>query len=303
MWWHLLALTVSCIWGSTFASSSVLIKAGLSPAEIMCLRFLFAYLLLLPFCRQRIIPKSWRDELLFVCLGITGGSLYFLTENYAIKLTTFTSTVALIVCTTPILTAILNRLFWRSEPLTNRFFCGSFIALSGVSMVVLNGVFVLDDNPWVILLSFLAALCWAFYSIILKVLEHRYSTSVITRKTFFWGVITMIPAVILLASHGESQLIVSSGSMSSIGFNAALLLENRIFANLLFLSLIASLGCFFAWNVVCKRISIVSASNYLYFNPIVSLLVGAVFLNEKLTLMAVAGCLLTIAGVYLCNRR
>ncbi len=303
MWWHFIAFLVSCIWGSTFASSSILIKAGLSPAEIMCLRFLLAYLLLLPFCHKLMIPKSWRDELLFVVLGITGGSLYFFTENYAIKLTSFTSTVALIVSTTPILTAILHRLFWKSESLGKYFYLGTAIALTGVSMVVLNGVLVLDDNPWVIFFSFCAALCWAIYSNLLKILERRYSSLVITRKVFFWGVITMIPLVLILAGQGQSMLITTSGDTLGWNLNADLLLEPIVLTNLLFLTLVASLGCFVAWNVVCKRISIVSASNYLYFNPVVSLIAGAILLNESVTTTAVIGCILTIAGVYLCNKK
>lgn len=286
MFWHLLALITACIWGSTFAASSLLISAGLTPAQIMCGRFIIAYLLMLPFSHKLILPRSWRDELLFILLGVTGGSLYFLSENYAVKLTNFTSTVALIVCTCPIWTALLNRLVWRKEHLSGRFISGSFIAVIGVSMVVLNGVFVLDDNPWVILLSFGAALLWAFYSIILKVLDRRYSSDIITRKVFFWGVITMLPICFI---EGAPQW--------------SLFLTPTVSITLLFLALIASLGCFLIWNMVCKRLSVVTASNYLYFNPVTSLWMGAFLLGEQVTVTAILGCAITIAGVYLCNRK
>lgn len=267
----------------------------------MCLRFIIAYLLMLPFCHKLIKPKSRRDELLFITLGITGGSLYFLSENYAVKLTNFTSTVALIVCTCPILTALLHRIIWRKEHLSNRFLAGSVTALVGVTLVVLNGVFVLDDNPWVILLSFSAALLWAFYSIILKVLDRRYSSDVITRKVFFWGVITMLPVCFIEAYAGRSNLI-TPGSPSSI-INYQLLLTSEVSITVLFLALIASLGCFLVWNIVCKRLTVVTASNYLYFNPVTSLWVGAWLLNEHVTLTAIIGCAITIAGVYMCNRK
>jgi len=290
MFWHLLALLTACIWGSTFAASSILITAGLTPAEIMCLRFIIAYLLMLPFSHKNLWPKSWRDEVLFLLMGVTGGSFYFLAENYAIKYTNFTSTVALIVCTCPIWTAILNRIIWRKEHLSNRFMIGSITAVVGVSLVVLNGVFVLDDNPWVIFLSFAAALLWGFYSIILKVLDRRYSSDVITRKVFFWGVITMLPVCFYEYFSGESQL------------SIALLCTNQVWITLVFLALIASLGCFLIWNIVCKRLTVVTASNYLYFNPVTSLWVGALLLGENVTITAILGCLVTIAGVYMCNR-
>lgn len=287
--WHLLALITACIWGSTFAASSVLISAGLTPAEIMSLRFVIAYILLLPFCRKNIIT-SMRHEWYFILLGITGGSLYFLSENYAIKLTNYTSTVALIVCTCPILTAIINRIIWRSEKLSNRFILGSLLALAGVSLVVLNGVFVLDDNPWVILLSFAAALLWSFYSLILKVQERTYSSDVITRKVFFWGTITMLPVCIAESLNGSSDLL-------------NVITQPSVCVALLYLAIIASLGCFLVWNIVCRRLTVVTASNYLYFNPVTSLFAGAIILGETITIPAIVGCAITIAGVWLCNKR
>ncbi|MBQ0058272.1 MAG: DMT family transporter [Bacteroidales bacterium] len=301
MIWHVLALFTACLWGSTFAASSVLISAGITPAEIMCLRFILAYILLLPFCHRNIIT-SWRDELLFVLLGITGGSLYFLSENYAVKLTSYTSTVALIVCTCPILTALINRIMWRAEHLSNRFIIGSLLALAGVTLVVLNGVFVLDDNPWVILLSFCAALLWSIYSLILKVQERRYGSDVITRKVFLWGIITMLPVCFMEISNGDSNLF-PLGSNGSVSINIPLLVSTNVSVALLFLAIIASLGCFLIWNIVCRRLSVVTASNYLYFNPVTSLFVGAIVLDESVTLLAVIGCAVTILGVWLCNSK
>lgn len=286
--WHILALLTACVWGSTFAASSILISAGLTPAEIMCLRFVIAYVLLLPFHHDDIRPRSWRDELLFALLGMTGGSIYFLCENYAVALTNYTSTVALIVCTCPILTALIIRIIWPREKLSGRFLLGSLTALLGVSMVVLNGVFVLDDNPWVILLSFAAALLWAFYSIILRQLSPRYQSATITRKVFFWGTVTMLP--VCLYEYAE-------------GMYSTSVFTPTVWITTLFLSLIASLGAFWIWNVICRRLTVVTASNYLYFNPVMSLWVGAFLLGEQVTLPALVGCAVTILGVYLCNTK
>ena len=71
----------------------MLLLAGLSPAQIFTLRFIIAYVLLLAVPpksgddegqnKRKWLADSWRDELLLVLLGVTGGSLYFLTENAA----------------------------------------------------------------------------------------------------------------------------------------------------------------------------------------------------------------------------
>jgi drug/metabolite transporter (DMT)-like permease len=40
---------------------------------------------------------------------------------------------------------------------------------------------------------------------------------------------------------------------------------------------------------------------YAYINPIVAILLGALILNEKLTIFIAAGGAITLAGVYLVN--
>lgn len=288
--WHTLALITACIWGSTFVASKILLIAGLSPAEIMCLRFAIAWIIMLPFCHKRIWT-NWRDELIFATLGLSGGSLYFLAENTAVKISSATSTVALLICTTPIITALMNRLIHRNEKLSNRFMTGSIVALIGVSLVVLNGVFVLDDNPLVIILSIGASASWGVYSLIIRRMEGLYSSAIITRKVFFYGIITMLPICIAEQINDISQL------------SAGVLLQPQVCTTLIFLALIASLLCFLIWNIVIRRIGIVLAGNYLYFNPVTSLIVAYIVLNEHITHLAIIGCLLTITGVYLCNKK
>lgn len=296
MIWHLLALITACIWGSTFVASKVLLNAGLSPAEIMCMRFLIAWVLMLPWAHKKLITNI-KDELLFVVLGLSGGSLYFLAENTAVKLTSATSTVALIVCTTPIVTALMNRCIYRNEHLNGRFLFGTMVALIGVALVVFNGVFVLDDDPLVILLSFAAALTWGIYSLVIRQMENRYSSAVITRKVFFWGVITMLPVCIWEVLSPEAE---APHSMAAIG---QIISQAQVWTTLVFLSFIASLVCFLVWNIVLRRIGIIAAGNYLYFNPVTSLIAAWLVLDERITLLAVIGCGLTIVGVYLCNKK
>jgi len=284
---HFLALFTSFVWGSTFAVSKVLLNAGLSPAEIMILRFLIAYLVMLPFSHKYIISLSVKDELMFVLCGLTAGSLYFFAENTAVEISSTSSTVALLVCLTPFFTALANRLVRKDEKLSSLFLFGTFLALSGTALVVFNGVFVLDDNPIVIVLSILASICWVIYSLIVRDLEGKYGSDVITRKIFFWGIITMSLYFFISPVTADFHVVTEPKNLFS----------------LLFLALVASLGCYLVWNIVIKRIGIVLASNYLYFNPIVALITAYFLLNEKITVFAISGCILTILGVYICNAK
>ena len=99
--YHLIAFLVVAIWGTTFVFTKLLLMAGLTAAQIFVLRFIIAYVMLLVYALAktnfRLFTSTWKDELLMVGLGVTGGSLYFLTENSAMIYTTTTNT-SLIVC-------------------------------------------------------------------------------------------------------------------------------------------------------------------------------------------------------------
>ena len=144
--YHIVACLVVAVWGVTFVFTKLLLMDGLTAAQIFVLRFIVAYVLLLGYSltqkRFRLMAGSWKDELLMVSLGVTGGSLYFLTENSAMIYTTTTNT-SLIVCLCPLFAALLIALFYRSERLHGIQIVGTLIAAVGVVVVVLNGQFVL----------------------------------------------------------------------------------------------------------------------------------------------------------------
>lgn len=104
--YHILAIITICIWGTTFISTKVLMNDGLSPVEIFLYRFLLAYICIWFFSPKVIFSKNYKDEFLFLLIGLFGGTIYFITENIALKLS-LTSNVSLILSTNPIVTAFL----------------------------------------------------------------------------------------------------------------------------------------------------------------------------------------------------
>lgn len=280
-WYHIIAIFTVIVWGTTFVSTKILIGYGLSPVEIFLYRFVLAYIGIWFFCPRTLFANSKKDELLCATAGLTGGALYFVFENTALGIT-LASNVSLIVCTSPIFTALLTFLFYKKEPLRPRLITGSLVALVGMALVVFNGSFILQINPLGDMLTVLAALSWAFYGIILKQLNGRYSTLFITRKVFFYGIITMLPFSL----------------MDSATFTPSLLINPVIASNLIFLGLIASLLCFIAWNSAVKELGVVQTSNYIYFVPLVTLLTSAIVIDEHITIVALFGSVFILLGVY-----
>lgn len=283
---HILAILTSAIWGTTFISSKLLLQEGLSPAAIMILRFVLAYVLMLPFVKGKWFCKSLKDELLMVLLGISGGSLYFLLENTALVYTQ-ASNVAIIIAATPLLTMLTVNLLDRGKGASKRLYGYSLMSLAGVALVILNGNFVLKLNPIGDLLTFGAVVTWVIYSIIIAKVQERYSSWMITRKIFFYGVVTLLPYFLIEPWDVTWEM------MS----------RPMVWGNIAYLGVLASLGCYMTWNIVIKRLGAVDATNYLYINPIVAMITANLLLGERITPLAIAGTALILVGVYLAERK
>ena len=284
--YHLIAILTVRIWGLTFISTKVLIEHGLSPQEIFLLRFLMAYLGIWFISPRKLFADNWKDELWLLWGGVTGGSFYFFTENTALEITLATN-VAFIVCTAPLLTTILSLLIYKKEKATAGLVGGSLLALVGVALVVYNGHFILKISPLGDFLTLLAAFSWAFYSLIMKKMSGRYRTTFITRKIFFYGILTILPAFIL---HPWQ-------------FSLSGLWQPAVWMNLLFLGVLASLVCFVVWNIILKQLGTVRASNYIYLNPLFTLIGSAVLVDEQFTVMSLMGAMLILGGVYWAGKR
>lgn len=285
---HAVAFLVVAIWGSTFVFTKLLLLGGLSAAQIFILRFIIAYVLLLAYCLYkgiRWVADSWQDELLMAMLGLTGGTLYFLTENSAMLYTTTTNT-SLIVSLSPLVASVLISISYRSQRLSRLQAIGSLLAAVGVVLVVLNGHFVLHLSPIGDALAFCAALCWGVYSLLMIPANSRYDVLFITRKVFFYGLLFMIPYFLWKPELGINIL---------IG-------KPYLVWNLLFLGSIASMLCFLAWNWVLKKLGPVVATNYVYLNPVTTIVFAWLILSEQITLFFLLGTLLIILGMYMADK-
>lgn len=278
------------VWGTTFVITKLLLIAGLSAAQIFVLRFIVAYVLLLGYSLLRrpfrLFASSWRDELLMIGLGVTGGSLYFLTENSAMVYTTTTNT-SLIVCLCPLFASLLIAIFYRTERLNRIQIAGTLMAALGVVAVVLNGHFVLHLSPLGDSLAFAACLCWAVYSLLMIPAVKRYDTVFITRKVFVYGLLSMVPYFILRPEMPP----------------LALVFRHDVLAHLLFLGCVASMACFLLWNWVIRKLGAVAVTNYVYLNPVVTVVFAWLILSEQITAYFIIGTLLILTGMYLCNKK
>ena len=281
---HLITAAVVTIWGITFVSTKVLLQHGLGPMDIMFYRFVIAYCCILAISHKRLWANNWKDEFMLMLSGLTGGTLYFIAENNALRISQ-ASNVALLVCTTPIFTALLANLIFK-EPLRKNMMIGSFIALIGVGLVVFSGSVILQINPLGDFLSILAALMWAIYCLILKPLGNRYSTTFITRKVFIYSILSVMIYFLF----------------DPLMMDVETLTNPIVLLNLFFLGIVASMLCFIAWNAAVKVLGPSRTANYIYVQPMSTLVLSSIILSEIITLTSLIGAACIIGGVYLAEK-
>lgn len=278
---HLAAFLTIFIWGTTFISTKVLLKS-FGPIEILFIRFLIGYLALWIGCPRRKRKGERKEELYFAVAGLCGVTLYFLLENIALTYT-YASNVGVIISIAPFFTAIFSFLLKKEERPGKRFFLGFLMAMAGIFLISGFG----GLNPFGDLLAVGAAILWAAYSLLTrKISDFGYPVVQATRRTFFYGLVFMIPALFLMDFHVDPRLFWEPANAG----------------NLLFLGLGASALCFVTWNFAVRVLGSIKTSVYIYMVPVVTTVTSALILDEKITAVSAVGILLTLGGLFLSQK-
>lgn len=283
---HLAAFVTILIWGTTFISTKVLLKT-FTPVEILLIRFLIGYAAL--WCvRPRLLKvKDKKQEWYFAAAGLCGITLYYLLENMALTYT-LASNVGVIISIAPFFTALFAWLFLHERRPSGRFFLGFFIAMAGIALLSFGKEAVLQFDPTGDFLAVIAAVLWAAYSILTKKISaFGHHTVLVTRRTFFYGLLFMAPVSLFMGVQVHMQDFLSP----------------NVLPNLLFLGIGASALCFVTWNIAVKRLGSVKTSLYIYMVPVITASASALILHEKMTMMVIGGIALTLTGLLLSQDR
>lgn len=286
---HAGAFFTVCCWGLSFVATKVIMDdmatpTPLSPTEAYLYRFIIAYLVILLLCHNKFLCDNIKDEALMLMCGMTSGSIYFIAENTALELT-YTSNVSLLTSTSPLITVMIVGLLYKSERPGLGLIIGSLIAFCGVGCVIFNSSTSIDIQPLGDLISMGAALSWAFYSLIVRKLNVVYDAMFITRKTFFYGIVTAFPFLLSDADIQNPMCVLSNGWPVVDGC-------------LLFLALFPSVIAFYLWAITIKRLGPINANNYMYLQPVVTVIASAIILGEKVSILGYIGFLLILLGLW-----
>lgn len=283
---HLCALLTVFVWSTTGISTKILLKS-FSPIEIFFYRMIIAYIALLVIKPGFIKYKNLKEELTFIGAGISGITLFFMFNNFALVYT-MASNVGVLVSISPFITAILSYVFLKDEELRPRFFTGFAISIIGIILIGYNGNCVLKLNPIGDILAMLSAVSWAVYSVLMKKIStYNYDIIQSTRKIFFYGLAFLVPILIITGFKFSLKEFYS--------------MPNLI--NMLYLGLGASALCYITWNYSVAAIGAIKTSVYMYLQPIITIMMSSAILGERITYISILGVAFILTGIYFSERK
>jgi drug/metabolite transporter (DMT)-like permease len=268
-------------WGTTFAA----VKIGLEsapPVLFAGLRALIggAVMAVLAWHRTGMprLAGQGREYTLLTTLNVL---LFFGLQTAAIGLLP-SGLAAVLIYLQPVLVGLLA--WWLlDEPMTSAKILGLVLGFAGI-VVVGGGAFAGHVSAVGVGLAVVGALAWALGTVVFKATDGRVDP--------WWAVaLPFLAGGALLTLVG---LIIEGPDITwSPEFVAALA----------FAGLVGTAAAWSLWFGLVAAGEAGRAASYIFFVPLVGVVIGAVLLDETLTVSLLLGAALVVLGVYLVNRR
>ena len=266
------------LWGLPYLLIKIAVEE-LTPSQLVLLRTGLAAVVLVPWAaaRGQLTPvlRAWRPLLAFTVLELTVPWLLLADAERDLP----SSLTGLLVAAVPLVAAFAARLTGAEDRLDRTRVAGLLLGLTGVALLV--GLDVDGGATRAVVLVAVVVVCYATAPLVVdRWLAHLPPTGVTAAA--------LAITALVYAPVGGPGLTVPSGRVVV----AVLLLTGActVVALLAFFALIAEAGP--------QRALVIT-----FVNPAVALLLGIVVLDEPLTLGAVVGFPLVLAGCVLATRR
>ncbi len=267
-----------------WASSFVGIRAAIvdySPIEIAVLRFVVSSvaLLFIMVFRKITLPQNKGDFLLFVQLGLVL-FINHISLNYGIRTITAGETT-LIVSTSQLFQVLLAYIFLK-ETISNRFLIGLFFCFIGVSIIAFQNSIGMSFNLGVVLVL-IAAITNAAFFILQKPLFKKYRPLEVVSYS------TWVTTLLLLPLGGSAI-----GNLSKACFSSTF--------SVIYIGIVSVIA-HICWSKVLSKIDASKAAIFLYTVPVVTIIIGFLWLRELPSLISCLGGAIILGGVILSNLR
>ena len=287
---YLLLFLTTLFWSGNFIVGKAASMYAIPPFSLNFYRWLFAWLILLPFTFKEIIKK--KDYILsnsgfFIILGITSITIFNSIVYYSLNFTQVISGV-LMISTIPVMIIFISSLLKIEK--TNIFqIFGVILSLTGVIFIVTKA-----DIEILITLNFnkgdltmiVAMFSWATYSALLKKKKYELTQISLLQIVITFGLIFLVPIYFIEMSMGY-----------------LIKLGKPFYLTLTYVVLFPGLASFFFW---IKGISIIGANRsgiFLHLMPIFGAIMAMIIFDEKFMFYHFLGAIFIFMGIILSNKK
>lgn len=269
------------LWGMSFVWTAIALRYY-EPISIIFMRlsistiFLFVSLKLMG--KFEKIQRS--DYKLFIMSALFNPFLYFLGENYGIKLTSPTVS-AVLIATIPLFAPILA-FFMLREKLSILNIIGMLISFFGVIIMLLNRSFSLEASPLGIAALLLAVASAVAYSIFLKKLSSRYSPIFIIAIQNLIGLTLFLPVFLVFDFNHFITIKPSFEVISSI----------------IALAVFCSSIAFILFTIATREIGVSKTNIFANLIPVFTGVFSFFIIGEDLNSQKLIGISLVVGGLF-----
>jgi len=279
---YLALMTTIVFWASAFVGIRVGLT-GYTPGSLALLRFLIASVCIAPiYSSMKILkPKQWRDRIHLLLLGMAGIGIYNICLNYG-EISVSAGMASFIVGLMPVFTILMSVLLLKERQGPAVWF-GILISFIGLFMIVAGS----EGNAGInmgVLAIVISALMGAFYSFMSGHYYLKRFHPVAVTAWVMWG------GTLMLLFFLPDMLHEIVWANAPATFSA------------IYMGIFPAALAYFAWSYALNHMPASKASVYLYALPLVSTLMGYIFLHEMPGLLALAGGTVALCGAFIANR-
>ncbi len=277
------------VWGASFVATKIALRYT-SPGVIVWLRFTMGVIILgvAVFARHLFNLPEKRDWVYLALLGFLGITFHQWLQSTGL-ITTEATTTGWIVASIPVFMAILGWIALKEKLLWVQI-TGILISAMGVLLVVTRGNLVLLTSGKFgtvgDLLVLISAPNWAVFSVLSRRGLQKYPATLMMFyvMTFGW----IFSSILFFAQNGLDQIRI---------------IPWEGWAGIAFLGIFCSGFAYIFWYDALQVLPVAQTGSFLYLEPVVTVIVAAILLNEHLYLATILGGLLILGGVWLVNRK
>ena len=273
----ILLIALAAIWGSAFMFIKIS-AVDFGPILLVTLRLLIAGLVFMPLLlrhKYRLLFKSHLPGIFII--AIISNALPFTLFAFA-SLGATSNMLGILNGTTAFITTVIAY-FWLNESISTKQLIGLGLGFIGI-LILINPA----NGSTTILASICAltgSICYAFNATYLQKYHSNSNKKVLIGWSMLFGGLMMMP----IAAFNLPNAVPSINS----------------FLALLWLAVVSTGIGYLAFVRLIDKIGAVKTATLTYLLPVFSIIWGAIFLEEQITLIIFGGFIFVMMGMYLAN--